>query len=605
MQSSPSLRVCLIVLIVVSFVAAASAAPVVVSSCGNITPRVAEFRSLLGAPSNVATPPNSSGRREVNWDGVAAAATNTNTFPGNFFNSTSPRGLALTTPGTGFRVSDNNFADVNASYATQIAAFSTAKTFAPIGSNVLDVSFFVPGTATEATVSAFGAVFSDVDVTNSTVLEFFSSTASLGTFIAPTRCDATGHSFLGVIFDEGERVSRVRIISGQVSVSASANDITNGGASDIVVMDDFLYSEPIPTGTAANRILSATLLGTNEIPGPGDPDGTGSAVVTLDPSSGTVRFAISVANISAPTMAHIHVGGPTVAGSVVINFNPTFTNNLAVGTVTAAETLINQILANPGGFYVNVHNADFPAGAVRGQLQANATASTKFTFPVFARAPGAAGTLYKTDARIVNPSGASVDVLVQFYAGGGSANAGPSGTVTLTLAPGEQRVLDDFVKTQFNADAAIGALQLFASRPIVAVLRIYNDQRAVNQGTFSQLAQGQDDEVAARMSGVLPALSNSPIGSGPYRSNIGWFNGGSSTANLTLRAFDSNSTLLATVAVTVPPFSQLQQGVAVIFSTLGGRENFYVTYTTDVSTLYVYASVVDNVNGDAILIPAQ
>ena len=618
MKNPSVFRLSLIALLLVLSSVAVQAAPLVVSSCGNITPRVSEFRALLGGPSNVATPPNTAGRREINWDGVPAAVTNTSTFAGNFFNTNSPRGLVMTTPGTGFRVSDNNFSDVNAGYSSQFAAFSPTKTFAPIGSNVLDLTFFIPGTTNAATVSGFGVVFSDVDLLNGTRMEFFSGSTSLGTFFVPVRCDAVGHSFLGVLFPDGQRVSRVRITAGQVSVSASANDVTAGGASDVVVMDDFLYSEPILAASASAGVLTAVLLGTSVIPGPGDADGTGFAVVTLDPATGNVGYAISVQNISPPSAAHIHIGASNVAGSIVINFAPTFTNNVAVGTVTASQGQIIEILANPAGFYVDVHNADFPGGAVRGQLRVDGTASTRFTFPVVARVPGANNTAYRTDVRLLNLSGAPAEVLVQFYAGGGVRNAAPSASGTITIGAGEQKMLDDVLKSQFNLDNAVGAIQLFSSRPIIAVARIYNDQRAVNQGTFGQFVQGADDRVARQMGGALPGLSNSPIGGGAFRTNIGWFNAGSTVASVTLRAYDPNSTLLSTVTVTVPPFSQLQQGSAAIFSSLGTRENFYVTYTVDmffdlagfnaseiVSTLFVYASVVDNINGDAIYIPAQ
>ena len=105
------------------------------------------------------------------------------------------------------------------------------------------------------------------------------------------------------------------------------------------------------------------------------------------------------------------------------------------------------------------------------------------------------------------------------------------------------------------------------------------------------------------------ALSHS---AGTYRTNIGCFNGGppdagtTVDASLTLRAFDISGALLAMKTIAAPAYSQQQLGVAEIFPELGERESFYVTYSTDVATpLYVYASVIDNVTGDAIYIPAQ
>jgi hypothetical protein len=595
-------RVPLLIVSVLLVASYAAAAPIVVSGCGNITPRLAEYRALLGDASNGGGPPNASGRREINWDGVGAANTNTNTFPGGAF---AARGLQMSSLGTGLRVSDNNFSDVNAAYTAQFAAFSPAKTFAAIGSSAFDLTFVIPATTTPATVNGFGIVFSDVDTLGSTRMEFYSGAELLGSFNVPVRCDSVGHSFLGVVFNEGERVTRVRVIAGNAAVAAGVNDVSSGGASDVVITDDFLYSEPV-AGDEGNRVLTAALLGTNEVPGPGDADGSGFAVVSFDPDAGSLSFAINVANISAPTLAHIHTGGPTVAGGILINFNPTFTNNIATGTITGIDAgTINSILANPGGFYVNVHNADFPAGAVRGQLEEGAEPGTKLTLPVVARVPGAAGTSYRSDLRLVNQTGAAAPVLVQFYTGGGVANSAPAHTETITLAVGEQRAIDDIVSTLFHVENGSGALQLFAPRGVIAVARIYNDQRAAGQGTFGQFEPGVDDTVASRSHGVLPGLSSSPIGSGPYRTNIGFFNASNSTAAVALRAHGPDGAVLATTTIAVPAFGQSQSGVTALFPSLGTRENFYVTYNTDTPTVYVYASVIDNVNGDAIFIHAQ
>ena len=245
-------------------------------------------------------------------------------------------------------------------------------------------------------------------------------------------------------------------------------------------------------------------------------------------------------------------------------------------------------------------------------IPARATAGAlHHTFPVVARVSGASSTSYRTDMKIVNSSDKSSTVLLEFYQGGGSGNVSPSATRIMTVAPGEERVLDDVLVSQFNIEKGSGAIRMSATQPVIAVARIYNDQRANNKGTFGQFVDGANDFVATRAdrNGVLPALSHS---AGAYRTNIGWFNGGPADSgstvdtNLTLRAFDSSGALLVTSTVAVPAYSQKQQSAAALFPGLGEREHFYVTYSTDVATpLYVYASVIDNVNGDAIYIPAQ
>jgi hypothetical protein len=115
------------------------------------------------------------------------------------------------------------------------------------------------------------------------------------------------------------------------------------------------------------RPLSAILTGDAEVPGPGDPDGTGEAFVTLNPGLREVCFQISVSHIAPATAAHIHEAPEGVAGPIVVGLIPP-TSGFSSGCVHADRDLINDIIQNPSEFYVNVHNAEFPAGAVRGQL---------------------------------------------------------------------------------------------------------------------------------------------------------------------------------------------------------------------------------------------
>lgn len=103
---------------------------------------------------------------------------------GNFFNAPTPgraRGIEFFTPGLGFQVSaasgnptatPTRFGNLNPTYPGLFAVFSPEKLFTPIGSNVTDATFFVPGAATPATVSGFGAVFTDVDLADTTTIQF-------------------------------------------------------------------------------------------------------------------------------------------------------------------------------------------------------------------------------------------------------------------------------------------------------------------------------------------------------------------------------------------------------------------------------------------------
>jgi hypothetical protein len=141
---------------------------------------------------------------------VPAASSAPNNLPANFFNATSPRGVVFSTPGTGFQVSGAssdvgagqpaaaNFGNIDPSYTNTFAPFSAQRLFTALGSNILDINFFLPGTLTPATVSAFGAIFSDVDLANTTSLQLFDgSNISLGTFFVPAAGSSQRFSFLG------------------------------------------------------------------------------------------------------------------------------------------------------------------------------------------------------------------------------------------------------------------------------------------------------------------------------------------------------------------------------------------------------------------------
>ena len=214
-------------------------------SAAGIQPQVAAFRTSLGPLNTNTVGSFGSGRREIDWDGVPNTFASPNGLPGNFFNVTSPRGVLFSTPGSGFALSANAgvapilFSDIDATYAQTFSAFSAQRIFTAIGSNIVDVRFFVPRTTTAALTLGFGAIFSDVDLAETTSLQFFDgSNASLGTFFAPTGI----FSFLGVSFGSSS-VGRVRITSGNIALGSGASD-QNGVARDVVAMDDFIYAEP-------------------------------------------------------------------------------------------------------------------------------------------------------------------------------------------------------------------------------------------------------------------------------------------------------------------------------------------------------------------------
>lgn len=115
------------------------------------------------------------------------------------------------------------------------------------------------------------------------------------------------------------------------------------------------------------RKLQTSLTGAAEVPGPGDADGTGTAEITVNPGQTQVCYKLSVSNIAPATAAHIHEAAPTAAGPVVVTLGAP-TSGTSAGCVTVTRALALEILKRPADYYVNVHNAAFPGGAVRGQL---------------------------------------------------------------------------------------------------------------------------------------------------------------------------------------------------------------------------------------------
>jgi len=211
-----------------------------------ITPVRDSFRAAIGG-GTVAGANGSFGgqRREINWDGVPDAFADPNLLPANFFNLNSPRGVVFSTPGTGFLVSANagQATPPLFGFANDFQTFSAQRLFTAVNSNITDVHFFAPGTSTAASTSAFGLVFTDVEVANLTRLQLFDEFNNLIFDRYALAGPNQGLSFLGAVADAGERIARARITSGLNTIVA--NGVLGNPNDDVVVMDDFLFAEPL------------------------------------------------------------------------------------------------------------------------------------------------------------------------------------------------------------------------------------------------------------------------------------------------------------------------------------------------------------------------
>jgi hypothetical protein len=117
---------------------------------------------------------------------------------------------------------------------------------------------------------------------------------------------------------------------------------------------------------AGDPVVTATLTGAQEVP-PADPDGSGTFVGRINTGQGTLCYTLTATNIQPATAAHVHIGLAGNNGGIVIPLAAP-TDGSSSGCVSADRDLLKSIRENPRLFYVNVHNAEFPGGAIRGQL---------------------------------------------------------------------------------------------------------------------------------------------------------------------------------------------------------------------------------------------
>jgi len=240
----------------------AFAAPVIRQGSGANTAALQSivdlFRSDLGGSNNGVGGSFTSGRREINWDGVPDNFSEPNNLPLDFFNVNSPRGLILNGLETDTGAALNQFAvsataasgvpvrfgNLNATYSTIFTTFSAQRLFIARNTQNFEVNFVIPGTNIPATVNGFGLVFSDVDSAtggNRSLLRCYGVDGrQLSAASAPVLDN--GLSFVGISFNAGERIARCVVESGNIALSAANTDGVSGA--DVVAMDDFIYGEP-------------------------------------------------------------------------------------------------------------------------------------------------------------------------------------------------------------------------------------------------------------------------------------------------------------------------------------------------------------------------
>jgi hypothetical protein len=233
------------------------------ATAASIQSTVDAFRARLGDPNNLNNPgPLQKGRREINWDGGNPNILDTTAPVNPFLVFLNTRGSQFKTPGLGLSQGPPSGGPQgglavlfgNPTYGQIFRTFSASRLFTPVGSNITEASFSIPGTNgnAPATVRGFGAVFTDVDQpdgsafsasrTNhraSTLIEYFDREGELiFTSFVPASPGDGSLSFFGIVFNDA-RIASVVIKTGDVAPGPKDDQ-----HHDIVMMDDFIYGEP-------------------------------------------------------------------------------------------------------------------------------------------------------------------------------------------------------------------------------------------------------------------------------------------------------------------------------------------------------------------------
>jgi streptogramin lyase len=338
----------------------------------NATTALNNFRTAIGGVNNGNTAsPQVGGRREVNWDGVALTATD-----GPFTNQVIVPGHTVGIPVNRFQargmeleeiygVSNDGFASANPGLAGQFPPFSPNNVFAMFNDNTIGVNFVAPSAPTTTpvpqAVRGFGAIFLDVETANTSSIEFFHDSTSLGRFFVPV--GATGQpEFFGALF-ANPIVTSVELTLGQgvlfsfdgTTVVPGPADITNSPTFgvDQVATDDFAYAEPTavvnttPLSGTVGQSFSGAVAGFTD-GNPSAPQTDYSATINWGdgtaPSPGTIapdpnnpgRFLVSGTHTFAKgglltiTTQINDVGGSTATATTQINVIAPITNLTAV-----------------------------------------------------------------------------------------------------------------------------------------------------------------------------------------------------------------------------------------------------------------------------------
>lgn len=339
----------------------------------------------------------------------------------------------------------------------------------------------------------------------------------------------------------------------------------------------------------------------------------GSFVLSVGPNNGTGLVTLNF-DVTAGSLGNSMINSlqllPALGGSPIITFgtNAVAVNGRITGSTQITSALAQQLLANPCSFSLAISSSAFSGGSAVGPL----VASNEVFLPAVGSVHGLNGTNFKTDVNIFNDAtaGGGATAFVQFFPSGvaNSVSAISAQNVSALSVPLRGTLtLRDISSTMFGgAINGLGALRILSSGDIRANARVYNDQTASGRGTFGQFEPGMTRSQALQQGvlvGVGTIVNDTSLANGQnFRTNIGFFNPNDTPTTVALELRDSSGQLRASQMITIGPFTQTQ--LPLIAS--GG---LFSSVTTDIATssvfflsgnpIFAYASIVDNVSGDA------
>jgi hypothetical protein len=407
-----------------------------------------------------------------------------------------------------------------------------------------------------------------------------------------------------IVIDLGSEFGRGTASGSVVATQAILDEIAADPAGFYVNVHDATFPSGAIRGQleqvdVATGVFNLTLTGAAEVPGPGHPTGTGTAL--LEFRNGELDYDLRTQGIGTPTAAHIHSGTLLHEGPPVVDFQPSFQNGRATGTVPVSNALRDGILANPENFYVNVHTPDFPAGALRAQL------GNQWVLPVAGKVTGANQQNFVTDLRILNTAAAAT-VRIDFFRSSLTGLSGPADSRTVALPPLSMLVLNDVIGQLFGT-SGLGAMTFTASSDVRIVARIINDLRDEGLGTNGLFIEALPLGDLTH-DGLLPFLSNASLaeiteGVG-FRTNLGFFNPTDDSLELLINVHSaSDGSIIGTRTIHVEPFQHLQRPIFELVSGVDAadqaQEDFFASWAAS-GEVFVYTSVTDNRTGDAMVL---